>query len=108
MAAVKASMPTMAAVKASMRGAGGAGLDTAAIARLTSHPSVNGRRNEDGMLPLFRTHACAACGSTAVSLLLCARCRCTYFCGEACQCASWKVLKLDCRKLGRVFKASKQ
>ena len=77
--------------------------------RFASHPSVNGRRNEDGMLPLFRTNACAACNAVPgpeLKLLLCSRCRCTYFCSDACQRASWKVHKLDCRKLGRVFKAA--
>lgn len=88
-------------------GGGSAGMDFDALARVASQPSVTGRRNEDGMLPLFRTLACAACGTSgAASLKLCARCKCTYFCGEACQRASWSAHKLDCRKLGRAFKAT--
>ena len=91
------------------RVAAGRAPDPEDLRRFAGQASLNSRRNEDGILPLFRTNACAACGVVAgaeVKLLLCGRCRCTYFCSDACQRASWAVHKLDCRKLGRVFKAA--
>jgi len=98
---------SMSAVMAGL--AAGRAPDPEDLKRFASQASTHSRRNEDGILPLFRTNACAACGVVAgpeVKLLLCARCRCTYFCSEACQRGAWAVHKLDCRKLGRVFKAA--
>jgi hypothetical protein len=101
----------MAAVMGGMPGGGGS-LNAQDMARFVESPGVTGRRNEDGILPLFRTSACAACGAAAgpeqpaLKLLWCSQCRCTQFCSPACQRAAWPVHKQDCRKLGRVFKAA--
>ena len=71
---------------------------------------VNGRRNEDGLLPLHRANLCAACNASPspetpdVKLKMCTRCRCTLFCSDACMSGGWKVHKLECRNLGRIFK----
>jgi hypothetical protein len=91
----------VAAIRAAMAG-GGAGADMMLAMR-----GMTGRKQEDGVLPLHRAHACSACGAGAPAggkLLVCARCRCALFCSVACQRAAWGEHKAECRKLTRVFK----
>jgi hypothetical protein len=43
-------------------------------------------------------HRCLGCGETKKSLLLCSRCRGSWFCGKACQKKTWKIHKGQCNK----------